>query len=183
MLLHLSIPKSPKVHYCANGDCFIRINARKDKIKGDRITQLGYAKGAFVYEKQPVDIAEIEDYVDKPILSSYMDRVGSSLDGSSFLKKQRLLTKKDLFFKPNVACVLMFDDEPQATLDTRCAIKVYRLLTSEAEYKREQLKSAPKTIDGHLEKQINEVIREAVSYTHLDVYKRQNSASTATPRR
>ncbi len=52
----------------------------------------------------------------------------------------------------------MFDTEPQATLVTRCAIKVYRLLTTEDEYKREQLKEVPKTINGPLEQQIFEAI-------------------------
>lgn len=159
-ILHIDIPKSPKVHYCANGDCFIRINARKEKIKGERITQLGYAKGAFVYEKQPVEIAELSDYVGSDLLKNYMRRVSSNLEEEVFLRKQRLLTKKDGEFKPNVACVLMFDDEPQATLDTRCAIKVYRLLTNESEYKREQLKTDPKTINGPIENQIINAIKE-----------------------
>jgi ATP-dependent DNA helicase RecG len=159
-VLYISIPKSPKVHYCANGDCFLRINARKEKIKGDRITQLGYAKGALVYEKFPVEIAEIEEYLENENVREYMTRVGTKLQPETFLRKQRLFTKKDLEFKPNVACVLLFDDEPQATLDTRCAIKVYRLLTSDNEYKREQLKSHPKTINGPIEKQILEAISE-----------------------
>lgn len=159
-VLYLSIPKSPKVHYCANGDCFLRINARKEKIKGDRITQLGYAKGALVYEKQPVEIAEVEEYLENENVIEYMTRVNTKLKPEIFLRKQRLFTKKDSDFKPNVGCVLLFDDEPQATLDTRCAIKVYRLLTSDSEYKREQLKSLPKTINGPIEKQILEAIVE-----------------------
>lgn len=159
-ILYISIPKSPKVHYCANGDCFLRINARKEKIKGDRITQLGYAKGALVYEKLPVEIAEVEEFIDNENVKQYMTRVGTQLPPDLFLRKQRLFTKKDSEFKPNVGCVLLFDDEPQATLDTRCAIKVYRLLTSDSEYKREQLKSQPKTINGPIEKQILEAIAE-----------------------
>lgn len=159
-VLHISIPKSSKVHYCANGDCFLRINARKEKIKGERITQLGYAKGALVYEKQAVEIAEIDDYIDSDILFNYMKRIRTNLSVPIFLKKQRLLSKKGSELKPNVACVLMFDEEPQATLDTRCAIKVYRLLTSDQEYKREQLKDTPKTINGSIEIQIFEAIKE-----------------------
>ncbi len=158
LLLHISIPKSPKVHYTNSGDCFIRINARKTKIKGERVTQLGYAKGALIYEKQPVDIAEIEDYEDEKLLKKYMTRVGSNLPHEKFLRKQRLLTKKDKEWKPNVACVLMFDEEPQATLSTRCAIKVYRLLTTDSSYKREQLKEAPQTINGPIENQIYDAI-------------------------
>jgi ATP-dependent DNA helicase RecG len=157
-VLHFNIPKSSKVHYCSNGDCFLRINARKEKIKGDRITQLGYAKGSLVYEKQPIDIVDVADYEYNENLFSYMLRVETNLPVPIFLKKQRLLSLKEKELKPNVACVLMFDDEPQATLDTRCAIKIYRLLTSDDDYKREQLKDAPKTINGTIEKQIYESI-------------------------
>jgi len=52
LILHFNIPKSHKVHYTANGDCFIRVNASKIKIKGERITFLSYAKGAEPYEKK-----------------------------------------------------------------------------------------------------------------------------------
>jgi ATP-dependent DNA helicase RecG len=33
-VLHLSIPKSPKVHYTTNGDCFFRLNASTNNIEG-----------------------------------------------------------------------------------------------------------------------------------------------------
>ena len=52
LVLHFNIPKSSKVHYTASGDCYIRVNAAKRKIKGERITQLAYAKGAEPYEKK-----------------------------------------------------------------------------------------------------------------------------------
>ena len=35
LVLHIAIPKSPKVHYTASGDCYIRLNASKRKIKED----------------------------------------------------------------------------------------------------------------------------------------------------
>jgi ATP-dependent DNA helicase RecG len=67
-VLHISIPKSPKVHYCSNGDCYIRVNARKKRIMGERITQLAYAKGIFSYEKQPVVDADTAEYANGPCL-------------------------------------------------------------------------------------------------------------------
>ncbi len=87
-ILHLSIPKSPKVHYTSAGDCFLRINARKTKIRGERVTQLGYAKGAFVYEKQPVDMVGIDDYESSSLLHEYMGRVNSQLEPrNSYINK------------------------------------------------------------------------------------------------
>jgi ATP-dependent DNA helicase RecG len=153
-VLHFSIPKSPKVHYCSNGDCYIRINASKNKISGEKVTQLCYAKGSLPYEKQPVDITDVEDIVNSQFLINYLVRINSKMEAKLFLRKQRLLTKKDGRYAPNVGCILMFDDEPQATLDTRCALKIYRLLTSGNEYKREQLSELPRTINGTVEQQI-----------------------------
>lgn len=154
LVLHVSIPKSPKVHYCNDGSCYIRVNASTRKILGERVTHLSFAKGIYSYEKVAVDLVEIEDYRTNKNLLLYMDRIDSKLDPALFLRKQRLLTKKDDDFLPNVGCVLMYDDEPQATLDTRCAIKIYRLLTSDPKYKREQLQSPATTINGTIEQQI-----------------------------
>lgn len=167
-ILHFSIPKSPRVHYCSNGDCYIRINANKFKIAGERITQLGYAKGSFPYEKQPVDIAEISDFTDNDNIWDYLQRIKSKMEPEVFLRKQRLLSSKDGKYLPNVGCVLLFDEEPQATLDTRCALKVYRLRTSGTEYKREQLSEPALTINGTIEQQIKGGIK-AVSTLLNDI--------------
>lgn len=93
-----------------------------------------------------------------------MRRVDSNLEPGVFLKKQRLLTKIDGIHKPNVGCILIFDEEPQATLDTRCAVKVYRLRTTEQEYKREQLFEMPVTINGDIEKVIIDTILQVKKY-------------------
>jgi ATP-dependent DNA helicase RecG len=164
LVLHISVPKSPKVHYTGGGDCFIRINAGKLKIKGERVTQLAYSKGAEPYERRPVQDVDVEDILTTENLTFYMQRVGSSLDPEVFLRKQRLLTKVEDYRVPNVGCVLLFDEEPQATLETRCAVKVYRLRTVEKEYKREQLAEPPITINGPVENVIAKTIQKVSEY-------------------
>jgi len=164
LILHLSIPKSPKVHYTAAGDCYIRVNAQKIKIKGEKVTQLGYSKGAELYEKKPVEDIDINETVDSKKLHDYMSLVNTSLEPIIFLKKQRLLTKKGDEVFPNVGCILLFDDEPQATLQTRCAVKVYRLRTTEAEYKREQLQEMPITMNGSVGEVISKTIKKVAEY-------------------
>ena len=163
-ILHISIPKSPKVHYTAAGDCYIRVNAQKLKIKGDRITQLGYSKGAELYEKKAVEDVEVDEIAESETLLDYMHRVKTGQEAKTFLQKQRLLTKKDNEKYPNVGCILLFDDEPQATLQTRCAVKVYRLRTTDAEYKREHLQEMPVTINGPLEEVILKTIKQVGDY-------------------
>jgi len=164
LILHIDVPKSPKVHYTASGDCHIRANAQKIKIKGERITQLSYSKGAEPYEKKAVDMVEVQDILNSEYYIDYRERIGTSQSPETFLKKQRLLTKKDDDFVPNVGCVLLFDEEPQGSLDTRCAVKVYRLRTTETEYKREQLQEDPVTIDGPLEMVILKTIDKVKEY-------------------
>lgn len=159
-ILHLSIPKSPKVHYTGSGDCFIRLNGGKVKIKGERVTSLAYSKGAAPYERVGVDSISVQEIVDSPVLSSYLERVPTSLEVAKFLKKQRLLAERGKKHVPNVGCVLLFDEEPQASIETRCAIKVYRLRTSDSEYKREHLAEMPATINGSIEEIILKTIEK-----------------------
>lgn len=164
LILHFSVPKSPKVHYTASNDCFIRINASKKKIKGERVTELGYAKGAEPYEKKAIEDVDIDEIVRSNGLKSYMTRVQTQLSPELFLRKQHLLTKKNNEKIPNVGCILLFDDEPQATMHTRCAVKVYRLRTTESEYKREQLAEMPVTINGTIEDIIDKTIKQVAKY-------------------
>jgi ATP-dependent DNA helicase RecG len=159
-LLHISIPKSPKVHYTASGDCYVRLNAGKVKIKGERVTELAYSKGALLYERTPAEAADLSELIEAAALKSYMSRVQTSLEPVRFLKKQRLLVEKDGNSVPTVGSVLLFDDEPQAAINTRCAIKVYRLRTTETDYKREHLAEMPATINGPLETQANAAIEK-----------------------
>lgn len=162
-ILHLSIPKSPKVHYTGSGDCFIRLNGGKVKIKGERITSLAYSKGSAPYERVGVDSVSVQEIIDSPVLDAYLERVPTSLDLDKFLKKQRLLAEKGKKHIPNVGCVLLFDEEPQASIETRCAIKVYRLRTSDSEYKREHLAEMPATINGPIEAIILKTIDKVAS--------------------
>lgn len=158
-VLHVIIPKSPHVHYTSDGQCYLRLNASSNKILGRRITELAYAKGHYSYETVAVSGLEVEDIVSNAYIKEYMQRIQSSLPPDKFLKKQGLLVNSDVGKVPSVGCVLLFDDEPQATLDTRCAIKIYRLKTTNKDYKRGYLSGAPITIEGPIEYQIYQVLR------------------------
>lgn len=160
IVLHITIPKSPKVHFSSQGKCFIRINARKEEIKGEKVLSLGYAKGTYQYEKQIVRHVDITDILNSNLLQDYMNRIETELQPELFLRKQRLIEKDsdDTEFKPNVCCVLLFDEEPQATLNTRCSIKLYRLRTTSNSYDRKYLEGRPQTINGCLEEVINKTL-------------------------
>ncbi len=164
-ILYISIPKSPKVHYTSNDECYIRLNANKNRIKGDRITSLAYSKGIMAYERQPVANTHIEELIESEILLDYMKKISTTQSPEKFLKKQRLLSQlQGEILVPNVGCIILFDEEPQATMDTRCAIKIYRLLTTDSNYKREHLLEMPVTINGSLEVIIRNAIKKVKSY-------------------
>lgn len=163
-LLRIFIPKSPKVHYTSKGECFIRVNASTKRIIGDRITQLSYSKGFFNYERKTVACSDIEGIIESEYLDNYLERIGSNLDKFRFLNKQKMINKLDDMYYPNVGCVLLFDEEPQSTLDTSCAIKIYRLRTTEKEYKREYLDGMPDTVDGPIELQIFNALKKVDEY-------------------
>lgn len=154
-VFHVTVPKSPRVHYTADSECYIRRNASTRKIKGDTITRLGYAKGSYSYESKTVDVG-VDSLITSPVLQRYLERIATTLGPDAFLRKQKLVDSDPP--RPTVAAVLLFDEEPQATLPTRCAIKVYRLNTTDRVYKREHLAESPTTIEGPLEEQIRSVI-------------------------
>jgi len=93
-----------------------------------------------------------------------MARVATNITPELFLKKQQLLTKRDSERLPNVGCILLFDEDAQATMNTRCAVKVYRLRTTEKEYKREQLQELPVTINGTTEEVIKKTVKKVEEY-------------------
>lgn len=159
VVLRFDIPKSPSVHHTADDEYYIRTNASTQRIKGEQVQRLAYAKGIFSYEKQVVSDLEAEPLITGKVLFDYLTRIKSSLSPEAFVSKNKLAKIDKGFTRPTVACVLLFDEEPQASLDTRCAIKVYRLQTSEAEYRREHLQGDPITIEGPVEQQINKVIQ------------------------
>ena len=157
-VLHIFIPKSSKVHFTAQNKCFIRVNANKKEIKGEKILSLGYAKGSYQYEKQIVKHADVNELFDSKHLQNYMERIQTNLLPEKFLKKQRLVENIEDKIYSNVGGILLFDEEPQATLDTRCGIKLYRMKTTSEEYDRRFLDSMPVTINGCLEELINNTI-------------------------
>jgi ATP-dependent DNA helicase RecG len=159
-VLHVIIPKSPKVHFSAQQKCYIRVNANKKEIKGERVLALGYAKGTYQYEKQLVKHVDVGELIESEYLIDYMRRIQTELSPEKFLRKQRLIEKEDENIYPNVGGILMFDEEPQATLDTRCAIKIYRLRTTQEEYDRRFLSGPPVTITGNIERMISQTLEK-----------------------
>lgn len=149
-VLQLIIPKSERVHYTASGDCFVRSNAASEKVKGEDVSRLAYAKGFYKYEEQPVKASSIEDILEAPFLQDYLARVKSTQEPTKFLRRNKLLVEQDTGLRPSVGCVLMFDEEPQEVMSNKCSIKLIRLQTVSEDYNRAQL-AQTETLVGPVE--------------------------------
>jgi ATP-dependent DNA helicase RecG len=166
LVLHLTIPKSEKVHYTSDDECYKRLNAATIRLKKEAITQLQYSKGQISFERTPALGCEIGDLLSSDYFPEYLTKIQAKLTPSIFLQKQKLVIHDYGVERPAIAAVLLFADEPQALMHTRCAIKLYRLRTSSDEYKREQLVDQPVTIEGPLELQIKRVLEWGKAVLH-----------------
>jgi ATP-dependent DNA helicase RecG len=172
LLLHLLIPKSPMVHYTSDKTCFIRKGAQNLVLKGRAIERLIFSKGQRSYEDVPAETMRSKELAESVYMQKYLRLVPTAQPAEVFLRKQRLIyeERQEHFLGPQIltAGVLLFDDSPQASLPTKCAVKISRLETSEEEYKRDYLKGIPQTIEGPLQLVI-ERTRETVLHVMAGV--------------
>ena len=143
-VLHLLVPKSSMVHYTSDKTCFIRKGAQNLILKGNAIERLIFSKGQRSYEDVPVDTVRAKELAQSEYMHKYLRLVPTAQPAETFLRKQKLTYEEGQvhFLGPQIltAGVLLFDDTPQASLPTKCAVKVTRLETAEAEYKRDFLR-------------------------------------------
>jgi len=152
LVLHFLVPKSPQVHYTSDKNCYLRKGAQNLVLKGAAIERLIFSKGQRSYEDVPVETVRVKDLSESDYMKKYLSLVPTAQPPDVFLRKQKLIHEEEQvhFLGPQVltAGVLLFDDAPQASLPTKCAIKITRLETATEEYKREFLRGTPKTIEG-----------------------------------
>lgn len=162
LVLRISVPKSPCVHYTSAGECFVRRGAQSIRIKGKQVESLIFTKGQRSFE-DTVSGLRVKELVDGDYIHEYLKLVPTAQPAETFLRKQRLLDGEDQnhFQGPRVlvAGVLLFDDEPATALATKCSIKISRLNTSSDEYKREYLDGHPETIEGPIAVVIERAVR------------------------
>lgn len=149
-IIRFVIPKSPKLHHTSSGDCYVRLSAQTQKIKGEEVASLAYSKGFFKYEEQPVNSTTPEEIIEEGHLTDYLSRIGSNQDPKRFMRRNRLLDISENSEKVNVGCALLFDSDPDEVLSTKASVKILRMKTTSDQYKREQLSSHEK-LSGPLE--------------------------------
>lgn len=154
-ILHLAIGKTQEATPSSDGGFYVRRNAQNIKVVGaEALQRLKFDKGIASFEDTSVNV-DTDVITNSETTIGFILGVVPSAEPEDWLKKQNLITKDN---KPVAAGVLLFADEPQASLPKRSAIKLYRYTTKADEGKRDQLAFDPITIEGSLYTQINDAV-------------------------
>ena len=95
------------------------------------------------FEDESIDIA-LEDITNSTVTLQFLLDVIPTAEPEPWLAKQKLTVGS----KPTVAGVLLFAEEPQASLPKRSAVKIYRYKTKDDEGNRDTLAFDPLTVEG-----------------------------------
>ena len=157
LILQLLVNKTRTICKATDGVAYVRRGAQKIPYNTDeQLARLKLDKGITSFETETAN-AESEVVTNSETIIRFLLSVIPTAEPAAWLAKQQLLRDG----KPTVAAVLLFADDPQAVLPKRCAIKLFRYKTTEAEGSRETLAFDPITIEGC----VYDLIREGVQRT------------------
>jgi ATP-dependent DNA helicase RecG len=139
-VLRVEIEKSSDVHKAADGTVYERKGAQSLPVSDpQRIASLGFAKGAQSFEDYPVEAALAEDVVDSIAVSKFLADYSPKTDPLELAINKSLVDRKT--FKPRVAGILLFADDPPSKMPRKCAVKIARYQPPEDEPDRDHLKN------------------------------------------
>jgi len=147
-ILHIQVDKSQSVHQTSDGTVYERKGAQSLPIKdAQRITALGFAKGASSYEDMQVDSADAEDVVDSAEIVDFLNEYSPRTDPLDLSINKGLIDRKT--FKPKACGLLLFSNDPSGVVPKKCSVKIVRYQTKEDDPERDHLEFT-ETIEGPL---------------------------------
>jgi len=156
VVLYVEILKSQDMVAAHDGIVYLRRGAQSlPQTTPAEIERLKLNKGLTTFENHLVD-ADTEIISNSERIIQFILEVIPTSEPETWLKKQQLIKDN----KPTVGGLLLFSDEPQAILQKRCSIKIYRYKTSDEEGSRDTLEFNPITIEGCLYEQIEVAVRK-----------------------
>ncbi len=138
--LRMFVERSANVNKTGDGKVYQRFGAQSLPLAAEKITELGFAKGAHSFENMKASEIRAEQIVDSQELKAFLTDVSPSTDPLSFAVNQHLVDEKD--WSPLVAGVILFADVPQAILPRKCGVRISRYETREDDPEREHLKES-----------------------------------------
>lgn len=155
-LLRVFVDKTQHVHCTADGNTYRRLGASSVIVKDpNEIAQLAFSKGAISFENTKLSHHRAEDivYTQQAILLT--GSIPDGPDALAFAINEGLIDRDD--WAPYVAGALLFSDNPQGLIPTRCECRIVFYDTRQEKPEREHLK-INETIGGPLYDQIHKVV-------------------------
>jgi ATP-dependent DNA helicase RecG len=139
-VLRIEIEKSQSIHKTAEGRVFERKGAQSLPVNDPhRITELAFAKGAQSFEDYAVESALAEDVVDSPCIKDFLVDYSPSTDPLELALNKNLIGRKS--FKPKVAGILLFANDPSSLMPKKCAVRIARYETKDDDPERDHLEA------------------------------------------
>lgn len=118
-----------RVAYHVNGNAYNRIGDSIHKLTSDEIQELRIDKGERDYETEPVGLVYPDDF-DMALVRRFVDnfrqiRDAPDLSTTQVLELRRLGCTEDNRFRPNIACCLLFAQDP-GQLFAGCKVRFLR---------------------------------------------------------
>lgn len=152
-VLELVIRKSLKVHETGTGDVVIRKGAQNIKLSASKVQDLMRAKGMVSEEDSHVNDVPADPIIDGAPLRGFLNTLKiTNRDPLAFALNERLLHPQS--YAPTVASILLFADNPSATMPRQCAVRIVRYDSSHDEIERDNLTPDQHLIEGPLREQI-----------------------------
>lgn len=179
-VLHIQVEKSQSVHQTSDGTVYERKGAQSLPIKdAERITALGFAKGASSYEDMTVDSADAEDVVDSEEVKLFLGDYSPRTDPLDLSLNKNLIDRKT--FKPKACGLLLFSNDPSALIPRKCSVKIVRYETKEDDPERDHL-AFSETVEGALYQLIKKsVARVTEIMSSISVWTTEGAKSMEYP--
>lgn len=157
LVLHIDVGKVREIIYATNSTAYVRRGGHNQPVTGHAmLQQLERNKGIISFETTSVN-ADPNTIVNSIITRTFMRNVVPTARADEWLTKQLTIVDG----KPTVAGVILFADEPQASLPKRSGIKIARYTTTMAgEGTRETLSGDPISIEGCAYNLIHSAVRK-----------------------
>lgn len=154
-VLRVNVDKSPQVHKTPGNKVYQRYGAQSLPLDPQQIIDLSFAKGSSSFEDQMITCLRPEALVDSAELRKFLGGYSPKTDPLEFLVNQHLL--ENASWNPVCAGVLLFSDNPSASMPLKCAVKIARYETKEDAPERDHL-SKQLTFEGPLYPLIHDTI-------------------------
>lgn len=179
-VLRIQIEKSQAVHKTSDGTVYERKGAQSLPVTDPvRITAMSFAKGAVSYEDYSLDNAVAEEVVNSPRLREFLVDYSPTTDPLELALNKNLIDRRS--FKPKVAGVLLFSEEPSSIVPKKCSVRIVRYETKEEDPERDHL-GAIESVEGCVYELIHKTVdRVTAIMSSIDVWTTDGPKAMAYP--